>query len=135
MLWGIWGPQFLSETKPPLGLSARAELSRPQKWPPLYHCQIWGQMEDLGASAIPPKQECGVVRASLAKPPLHPHHPIPGPCSLLPLPKHLGVLGIFRPQLTGCEIAPFAPPQPGGGRRGRNGVGGAHSQFIRLLHG
>lgn len=65
-----------------------------------------------------------------------PHYPIPGPCSLLPLPKHLGVLGIFRPQLTGCEIAPFAPPQPGGGWRGRNGVGGGtHSQFIRLLQG
>lgn len=75
------------------------------------------------------------MRASLAKLPLHPLHPVPGRCSLLPLPKHRGVLGIFRPQLTGCEIAPFAPPQPGGGWRGRNGVGGAHSQFIRLLRG
>lgn len=76
--------------------------------------------------ALTPKQGYGTTRALwLSK--SAPLHPIPGPYALLPLPKHLRVLGIFRPQLTGCEIAPFAPPQPGGGWRGRNEVGEGHA--------
>lgn len=77
--------------------------------------------------ALTPKQDYGTTRALWLSfnctPPPHPW----SLRSLLPLPKHLRVLGIFRPQLTGCEIAPFAPPQPGGGWRGRNEVGEGHT--------
>lgn len=108
---GLWFP---SDTKPSLRSECRAELLRTVEMPtPLCHCQIWGQMGNQGTEGLSTtaEQDCGAERAPLAKLPVHPHpHPILGPCSLLPLPKHLGVLCIFRPQLTGCEIAPFAPP-------------------------
>lgn len=79
---------------------------------PLCHHQIWGQSGNQGTEGLSTtaEQDCDAKRATLAKLPVHTPHPILGPCSLLPLPKHLRVLCIFRPQLTGCEIAPFAPP-------------------------
>ena len=111
---GAQGLRFPSDTKPSLRSECRAELLRTLEMPtPLCHRQIWGQMGNQGMEGLSTtaEQDCGAKRATLAKLPVHPHHhPILGPCSLLPLAKHLGVLCIFRPLLTGCEIAPFAPP-------------------------
>lgn len=122
-LWGPWSPRYLPETKPSLRSVCRSRVLETLETAPLYHCQPWGQRGGRGPLPIPPKR--AVVPSGLLRPRYHcTPPPIPGPCSLLPLPRHLGVLGIFRPQLTGCEIAPFAPPQRGGGWRGRNGVGG-----------